>query len=193
MARVDGVVRPFRGDGPAPTVTVRPAVSVRRKRVTGVGRGGWRWWGATTRGTLARTTSNGARNMQRRRRAGTRSLALVLGLVVAPGVTGGAAAGQQPSSPDGSSDEGNATTSISTGTPITAAPFDVPPSTAEAPVPPPEGTEPSTPQDDEPIPGTGRVADADEIVPMAATVRAFGREPFGDVTATAAWSAATAG
>jgi FG-GAP-like repeat len=61
-----------------------------------------------------------------------------------------------------------------------------PPSTAAAGrgavTTPSEGAEP---------PGTGRVAEADEIVPLATTTRAFGRQPYVDTVAAAATSAAS--
>jgi hypothetical protein len=47
---------------------------------------------------------------------------------------------------------------------------------------PSEGAEP---------PGTGRVAEAHEIVPLATTTRAFGRQPYVDTVAAAATSAAS--
>jgi hypothetical protein len=48
-----------------------------------------------------------------------------------------------------------------------------------------------TPSDGAQPPGTGRVAEPDEIVPLATTTRAFGRQPYVDTVTAAAGSAAS--
>jgi hypothetical protein len=122
----------------------------------------------------------------------SRAARLVGGVAVAATAVAGtwAPAAGSPAPP------GDPSTTLPAGDPSTTLPVDDTSTTA-----PSAGPSTTLPADDtataaspggEPPVGTGRVAEADEVVALAATVRAFGRQPFADVNTAAASSAASA-
>jgi hypothetical protein len=138
----------------------------------------------------------------------SRVLRLVAAVAVAAIAAAGAwapAAGAPAPPEDPATDDPAAPSPSVTGDPSTTLPAGDPSTTLPALDPaatsPAVGPSTMLPADDpattvpprgEPPVGTGRVAESDEVVALAATVRAFGRQPYADVNAAAASFAASA-